>query len=86
MRFADVIFYLLLFLAVIIVFAGVLIVTAGGEAEKVERAKRMILYSVIGIVVALLAKGLVSLVVSYLMKGAGAPGGAGGGGTQQITP
>jgi membrane-associated HD superfamily phosphohydrolase len=60
---ADWIFYILLFVAAIfIVIAGVNFVTAQGDPEKVKKARDMVMYAVIGIIVALLARGIVALV------------------------
>ena len=60
---ADWIFYILLFVAAIfIVIAGVNFVTAQGDPEKVKKARDMVMYAVIGIIVALLARGIVALI------------------------
>ncbi len=56
-------FSILMALAVIIlVIAGYLFVTAGGSPEQLGKAKRMIVWALVGIAVALLARGLVTLV------------------------
>lgn len=80
-RTANLIFTILLFLALIfLVYAGILYVTASGDPEKTEKAKRTIIYALVGIVVAVTAYGAVSLFKAYLAGGGtsgGVPGGAG---------
>ena len=51
-----------------VLWAAYTFVTSAGSAEKVEEARKRILYAGIGIVVALLAKGIVSLVLSAATK------------------
>jgi len=53
---------LLVMAALFIVVAAFYFVTAGGAPEKIEMARNLILYAIIGVVVALLAKGLIKLV------------------------
>ena len=60
---ADWIFYILIGVAVLfIVIAGIEYVTAQGDPEKIKSAGQKVLYALIGIIVAALAKGLVILV------------------------
>ncbi len=47
-------------------FAGFFYITAAGNPERVARANKMVLYGVIGVVVALLSGGMVLLVQSIL--------------------
>lgn len=49
-----------------LIYAGVLMVTAGGNEEQVGKAKKIITYSVIGIVIILLSYTIVSFVTSAL--------------------
>lgn len=64
---ADVLFWILLAISIVfIVYAGILFVTAAGSAEKVEQARHIILYAVIGIIVALLAYGIRAFLLSQL--------------------
>ena len=66
---ADWIFYILIAVAVLmIVIAGIEYVTAQGDPEKIKSAGQKVLYALIGIIVAALAKGLVIL-VQYFPKG-----------------
>lgn len=48
-----------------IVVGGIKFATSAGDPSGVSSAKRTILYSVIGLVVAILASGIVALVNSY---------------------
>ncbi|MFA6375948.1 MAG: hypothetical protein WCX69_00925 [Candidatus Paceibacterota bacterium] len=52
-----------------VIWAGYTFVTAAGDAEKVNTARQRILYAAIGVVVALLAKGIISLVLSAVGGG-----------------
>ena len=51
---------------VMIVYAGFNFVTSAGDSGKVNKAKGVILYAVIGLVVSLLAYAIVSFVTSTL--------------------
>ena len=65
---ADWIFYILIGVAVLfIVIAGLQYTTAQGDPEKIKSAGQSILYAMIGIIAASLAKGLVIL-VQYFPK------------------
>lgn len=65
-------FYGLIALAVVmIVVAAFNYVTSNGSAEKVVTANKMILYSAIGIAVALLAKGVPLIVGDFLGASSG---------------
>ena len=46
----------------VILYAGFLLVTSAGEPEKVENAKNLILYCVIGLLILFLGKGLISVI------------------------
>jgi len=60
-------FYGLIALSLImIVVAAFNYTTAGGEAEKVSKANKMILYAAVGIAVALLAKGIPLIVANFI--------------------
>lgn len=62
-RVVDWLFYILLFVAaVFIIIAAYYFVTASGDPETVKKARTLILYAIIGIVVAFVARGLVFLV------------------------
>ncbi|MGC9598844.1 MAG: hypothetical protein ABSE18_00450 [Minisyncoccia bacterium] len=60
-------FYLLIILAIIFVFvAAFKYLTAGGDPEKVKSAGSTLLYAVIAVVIALIAKGIPLIVSSFL--------------------
>ena len=48
--------------ALTIVFAGYIFLTAGGDPEKVKKAREFVLYALIGVAVAFSARALVGLV------------------------
>lgn len=52
-----------------IVYGGVIYITAAGNEESVKKAKSIILYSIIGLVVALLAYVIVDFVINSLLGG-----------------
>lgn len=52
-----------------IIFAGFMYVTARGEQEQVEKAKKTIIYAVIGIIVVLLAYVIVNSLITYGPQG-----------------
>ena len=59
-RIVDWTFYaLLIFAGLMIVVAAFYFVTAAGDTEKVGTARNFILYAIIGVLVAFLAKGMV---------------------------
>jgi|GEM_PF-1649272 len=53
--------------AIMIVVAGIMFATARGNEEQVKKAKGILTYAIVGLVVALVARGIVAL-VSYLMR------------------
>jgi len=58
---------ILLGLAVIfIVVAGYMYLFSGGDTEKTEKAKKTIVYAVIAVAVAILAKGIIALLQNVL--------------------
>jgi heme/copper-type cytochrome/quinol oxidase subunit 2 len=61
-------FVIILIIAVIfLLFAGFLFITAGGDPDKVNTARQNVMYAMVGVAVAVLARGIVSL-VQGLMK------------------
>lgn len=63
----DFIFLISLAIApIMILVAGFLFLTAGGNPQKVSQAKNLILYTVIGLAIILLAKGLIAVLKSVL--------------------
>lgn len=62
-KITDWLFAILLVVAAIaIIIAAFQFITASGDPEKVGSARQFVLYAMIGVLVALLAKGLVALV------------------------
>lgn len=49
-----------------LIYAGILMVTAGGNDEQVTKARKIIMYAVIGIVIILLSYTIVTFVSSAL--------------------
>jgi len=62
-RIANYVFYIVIPIAVIaIIWSGILFLSAGGSEEQVTKAKRSITYSVIGLAIALVGGGFVTLI------------------------
>jgi len=59
--------FLLVAAAIAIIIAAFFFVTAAGDPDKTKTARNFVLYAVIGVMVAFLAKGLVML-VSYIVR------------------
>jgi len=60
----NIILYVLGALAVVmIIYSGILYIMSGGDSTAVTKAKNTLLYSVIGLIVALLAYAIVNFVV-----------------------
>jgi len=61
-----------IFLAGVIIFpimaiiAGFLFLSSGGDPSKVKKAKDILLYSVIGLFIVLLARGIISVIKSVI--------------------
>jgi hypothetical protein len=51
---------------IMIMIAGFFLLTAGGSPERVETAKKIILWTVIGLAIILLARGLISVLEHIL--------------------
>ena len=57
------IFYLALLIApIMFIIAGLAFITAAGDLAKVQRAKDIVLWTVIGLVIVLLAKGIIAII------------------------
>jgi len=68
-RIIDIFFTLALFVTpLMIVIAGLLFVTAAGNPNQVQTARNILLYSLIGFLIILVAKGIVELFVEVLTK------------------
>ena len=55
--------------SIIIVWAGYLFLSAGGDKEKIEKAKRLLTWAVIGLAVSILAKGIALVIKNILVGG-----------------
>ena len=67
MTIADYLFVILLLVAIVmIVWSGFEFVTAAGSTDKVNAARTKIVWALVGIAIALAAKGLVRLVAAIL--------------------
>lgn len=53
---------------IMIIFGGFKYMTANGDSSKISSAKNTILYSVVGLVVAIMAWGIVAFVINQLNK------------------
>jgi len=51
---------------IIIIWAAVVFMTSGGNAERVTTARKTLWYAILGIVILLLAKGVTSIVNNFL--------------------
>lgn len=66
-KIIDFIFFVAIAIApIMLIIAGFIFLTAGGNPQKISQAKSLILYTVIGFVVVLLAKGLIAILESVL--------------------
>jgi len=54
--------FLLVFAVIFIIIAGFQFVTAGGDPEKVKTARQSVIYAIIGLAIAFLARGITALV------------------------
>ena len=61
--------FLGLIAVIMVIYGGVLYVTAAGEQDKVDKGKKIIMYSVVGIVIILLAFALVNTILGGLGAG-----------------
>jgi peptidoglycan biosynthesis protein MviN/MurJ (putative lipid II flippase) len=59
--------FLLAFSVLFIVTAGYFYVTAAGNPEQIKRAHRIVIWSLVAVIVGVLAKGLVLLVKNYFL-------------------
>ncbi len=61
--------FLGLLAVLMVIYGGFLYITAAGEETKTENGKKIIIYSVVGIVIILIAFALVNTVLSGLAQG-----------------
>jgi len=53
---------------IMIIWAGILFLTSAGRPEAINKAKSALTYAIIGIVVAILASGIIELIQSIIGK------------------
>jgi hypothetical protein len=53
---------------IVLVWAGILMITASGNEEQFQQGKRLIIYAVIGFAVVIMGKGIVDLIRNYLVR------------------
>lgn len=51
-----------------IIYAGVTFTTSAGDPTKVGRARKMLLYSIVGLIIVLLAFAIVNFVLNDMLK------------------
>lgn len=56
---------------IMLLFAGFKFITAQGDDEKVNDARKMVMWSLVGIVVMVLAAGIMQLIQNFIQAGAG---------------
>ena len=52
----------------VVLYAGFLFLTAGGDTEKINQAKKALLWAVIGVVVLMMARGVIEVIKSILIS------------------
>lgn len=66
----NILFWLLIVLATIfIIWAAFGYLTAGGDPEKVKKANHRIIYAVVAVVVAVLARAIPTVICSFIAEG-----------------
>ena len=55
--------------AIMLIAAGFTYVTSGGDSGKMQNALNRVIYALIGVAIALLAKGLIYLICNFLNPG-----------------
>ena len=63
---ATVLNFMALVAVVVIVIAGIRLVVAGAEDQQREKAKKMIIYTIVGLIIIILASAIVSFVADTL--------------------
>lgn len=70
-------------LVIMVLYAGFIWMTAGGDGKRVEKARRILTNAIIGIVIVLLSLAITTFVMNAIIGaiggGGGGPGGGGGG-------
>ena len=58
--------FVIIFGIIFIIYAGYIYVTSGGDTGKTKKAMQILMYALIGIAIALLAKALINFVGSWI--------------------
>ena len=61
--------FLGLIAVIMIIYGGITYVTAGGAQEKIESAKKIIMYAIVGIIIVLISFALVNTVIGGATAG-----------------
>ena len=48
------------------VYAGIIFLTAGGNPDKIEKARSAVMYGVVGVVVGIIAYGILAIITAIL--------------------
>lgn len=59
--------FLYILAVIVVIYAGFLILTAAGDEEKVKKAKNIIIFAIIGLVVIYLAGAIVTWLIESLL-------------------
>lgn len=65
---------------ILVIYAGMIWMTAGGDDKKVEKAKRILIQATVGIVIVLGSYGITTFVINAITGGLNGGGGGGGNG------
>ena len=66
-KIVNMLFTFLIIIAVVLfIYGGIVIVSSGGDAEKVTQGRNIILYAVVGLVVAFLSKAFAAFIKNFL--------------------
>lgn len=60
--------FLMIFVVVMVIMAGFMFVTGGGNPDNVTKARNMLMFALVGFAVGMLAKGIIVLVESFIGK------------------
>jgi hypothetical protein len=58
--------FLMLFVVIMVLVAGFMFVTGGGNPDNVTKARNMLMYALIGFAIGMLSKGVLALVAVFL--------------------
>ncbi|MDO8492056.1 MAG: hypothetical protein Q7S34_00225 [bacterium] len=59
---------------IVILYAGVLFMTSAGDVEKVKKAKRALLWALVGLGIVLIGRGFIAIIRDALSGGGGGGG------------